>query len=81
MDFHDFRKIIGKSGNYEIHPQKFCASLVPLPEGDEGDDSVGERALYQRRADDAQGSHRRVRSTRVGRRSRSDLYKTRTHFK
>ena len=27
MDFHDFPRILGKSGKYEIHPPKLCASL------------------------------------------------------
>ena len=26
MDFHDFPMILGKSGKYEIHPPKLCAS-------------------------------------------------------
>ena len=28
MDFRDFPMILGKSGKYEIHPPKLCASLV-----------------------------------------------------
>ena len=28
MDFHDFPMILGKSGKYENHPPKLCASLL-----------------------------------------------------
>ena len=28
MDFRDFPRMLGKSGKYEIHPPKLCASLV-----------------------------------------------------
>ena len=30
MEFKDFPRFLGKSGKYEIHPPKLCASLDPL---------------------------------------------------
>ena len=33
MDFHDFLMFLGKSGKFEIHPPKLCASLGPNVSG------------------------------------------------
>ena len=30
MEFKDFAMILGKSGKYEIHPPKLCASLIKI---------------------------------------------------
>jgi len=37
MDFHDFPMFLGKSGKFEIHPPKLCASLA-LPKEERGKD-------------------------------------------
>ena len=34
MDFHDFPTILGRSGKYEIHPPKLCASLARYTNSD-----------------------------------------------
>ena len=36
MDFHDFPKILGKSGVYFIHPPKLCAGLAEIVTPAEG---------------------------------------------
>ena len=48
MEFQDFPRILGKSGKYEIHPPKLCASL-PVPAlraflGKETNSNIGEGA-------------------------------------
>ena len=44
MDFHDFPRILGKSGVYLIHPPKICAGLC-ASEGASAPGAVSTRLL------------------------------------